>query len=82
MTSQNFSEINSIPPSNLSEKIKEFEYRKAGTLTFFERCCAKKTPEQRQEFFYALRNMDYDFSEGSFCGYNAYKAPGIIKKLV
>ena len=81
MTIQNFSDINSASVLNLKKIIQEFEYRKAIILTFFERSFAKKAPNQRREFFFALDNMSHDFDEGWLGGHNAQKAPNMIKQL-
>ena len=81
MTSQDFSLLYLRSASALNEKIQEFEYRKAGIFTFFERCCAKKTPEKRRDVFFCLKNADWDFDEGVFNGHDARRSFDEIKHL-
>ena len=80
MAFQNFPDINQESVSDLGAKIHEFEHRKAGTFTFFERCCAKKPDKKRREIFFRLGDIDWDFNEGSFYGPDAERSfVGIYK---
>ncbi|MBR6411930.1 MAG: hypothetical protein IKS41_02070 [Alphaproteobacteria bacterium] len=81
MTFQKFPDINQSDISDLGAKIQEFEHRKAGTFTFFERCCAKKPDEKRREIFFRLGTADWDFEDGILYGPDAEKAFSGIKGM-
>ena len=67
--------------SDLTQQIQEFEYRKAITLTLFERQFSKKSFEERRSLFLQLENADWDFTEGALNGRDSIAAFKEIKKI-